>query len=99
MITNNEMEFGAYAEIAYINEGDNQTDFEEILVRERPKYIVLALFGQNEEFEWIIPLLNTDKERFVPVQAWFSDAERKQPRVVIYKVAASNTLGSLPRDQ
>src|SRR3989338_8597460 len=87
MITNNEMEFGAYAEIAYINEGDNQTDFEEILVRERPKYIVLALFGQNEEFEWIIPLLNTDKERFVPVQAWFSDAERKQPRVVIYKVA------------
>lgn len=99
MITNNEMEFGAYAEIAYINEGDNQTDFEEVLVRERPKYIVLALFGQNEEFEWLIPLLNTDKERFIPVQAWFADQERKQPRVVIYKTNVSGTTGSLPTNQ
>ncbi len=96
MITNNEMEFAAYAEIAYINEGDNQTDFEEILVREKPKYIVLALFVQNEEFEWIIPLLSTEKERFVPVQAWFADKERKQARVVIYKVVASEKKGSLP---
>ncbi len=91
MITNNEMEFAAYAERRYVNEGDNRSEFEQILVKEKPKYVILSLLFQNEEFEWIIPLLNTDRERFMPVQAWFGDQEKKQPRVVIYKVLKYET--------
>lgn len=96
MLTSNQMEFGVYAERRIVSEGKNNSDFEDHLAKEKPRYIVLSLLSDNPNYPWVIPLLNDHRERFVPVQAWFGDADKKQPRAVIYKVLAFETKDSPP---
>ena len=88
MLTSNQMEFGVFAERRIVSEGDNLSHFEEHLTDERPQYLVLSLMSDNPNYPWLLPLLNDHQDRFMPVQAWFADAQRKQPRVVIFKVVA-----------
>ncbi len=96
VITSNQMEFAAYAERPILSEGHNRSHFEEILekgqtvgamyVKGRPKFIVVSFLFNNPNLPWLVQYLQENKERFIPVQAYFIDQEKKQPGAVIFRI-------------
>ncbi len=96
VITSNQMEFAAYAERPILSEGHNRTHFEEILVNGQtvgtsyvkggPKFIVVSFLFNNPNLPWLLQYLQENKERFIPVQAYFIDEEKKQPGAIVFRI-------------
>lgn len=66
---------------------ENETEFYKNLLKERPKYMVLSAYEGSPPWSYSWPQNNPDKA--VPVQAYFFDAERTQPAVIIYQLKYS----------
>lgn len=72
--------------------GTTQEQFEGRLVKERPRYLILSIFEPywlNQQFDFNIWIQN-NSNLLKPVNAWFQDAERKQPILIIYEFNWSN---------
>jgi len=58
--------------------------FIELLMENNPKYLVISVFEPWVP-QWTYTFVQGKENIFKPVQAWFNDAERKQPVLVIYE--------------
>lgn len=61
----------------------NEEEFIKLVKERRPKYLILTALERSPDWSYTWPQNNVDKVR--PVQAYFIDAEKKQPILVIYE--------------
>ena len=61
-----------------------QEDIEEIIKNVKPKYLTYSLFERHPE--WVLPFLESNQSKFIPIQAFFLDQEQKQLALVIYEI-------------
>lgn len=72
--------------VYYWFDSEKEQQFNERLLKNKPKYMILSIEGSPQwSYSW--PQNNPDKA--VPVQAYFFDAERTKPAVVIYQLTYS----------
>lgn len=75
--------------------GMTQEDFEGNISAKRARYFILSVF---EPF-WLNPVFDPNKwvqansNFIIPVNAWFEDAEQKQPVLIVYELNWSNFKG------
>jgi hypothetical protein len=74
-----------YAEREVIPFPSNEADFEKIIKENKPKYLVISVFESTEP-KWSYDWPQRHNNTVVPVNAYFADAEQKQPILVIYKI-------------
>lgn len=72
-----------YSERHTVNFPSLEEDFEALLEKEKPKYLMLTLLERSPEWAYSWPERNKDKVR--PIQVFFMDPEQTQPGVVIYQ--------------
>lgn len=85
IVASGEPMFAYYSErkVYYWFDAKDEKEFYESLLKEKPKYMVLSIEGSPQwSYSW--PQNNPGKA--VPVQAYFFDAERTKPVVVIYRL-------------
>lgn len=90
IVASGEPMFAYYSErkVHYWFHVDNEEDFYEQLLEKRPKYMVLSIEGSPQ---WSYPWPQNNPDKAVPVQAYFFDAEKTKPVVVIYQLIYSET--------
>ena len=72
--------------------GMNKSEFITLILRDKPRYLVNSIF----EPYWLNPTfdvnqwLSTHQDFVRPVNAWFADAEKQQPVLVIYEFNWNN---------
>jgi len=87
----------SYTQMVYYTERDvriypileNIEEFDEYMSENRPRFFIISVFEPQlfkEEFRWVHEWLDKNQDRAVPVQAYFSDVERKQPLLIIYQI-------------
>ncbi len=68
---------------------DNSSAFGEYVDKNRPKYITLSLFEPHPP--WINDWLKENEDKHKPVQAYFADAQKTQPILIIYEFKYGST--------
>lgn len=86
LVASGEPMFAYYSErkVHYWFGAENEQQFNERLLNEKPKYMVLSAYEGSPQWSYSWPQNNPDKA--MPVQAYFFDAERTKPAVVIYQL-------------
>ena len=59
-------------------------EFADWIKRIKPKFLTISIFENHPE--WIVPYVQNNTEKFIPVQAYFLDQEQKQLALVVYEV-------------
>ena len=77
-------------QIAYYSERDvygygdmPEEQFQKLIEEVKPRYMMVSIFEQHPE--WVFSYPERNKDRWVPVQAYFVDQEQKQAILVIYE--------------
>ncbi|MFH1331682.1 MAG: glycosyltransferase family 39 protein [archaeon] len=68
---------------------ENEADFDKFITDYKPKFMVISVFERSPDWTYDWPEKNQD--RVVPVQAYYADAEQKQPLLVIYQFVDNST--------
>ncbi|MEM3074690.1 MAG: hypothetical protein QW727_01990 [Candidatus Pacearchaeota archaeon] len=68
----------------YTFAGMNESSFEELLNKAKPKYMMVSIFEPNHP-EWSYNIPKKYRESIMPVKVWFADAEQKQPILIVYE--------------
>lgn len=65
-------------------------EFDKVIADYKPKYYVVSVFEPSiPQWTYSYP---ENKSNFQPVKAWFSDAEQKQPILIIYQITYDNII-------
>lgn len=91
VITFSTTQAGYYSERKLINLGHigNVSHLQEIALKEHPKYLVFSIFepvATQPRLEWFRNYIQTNQTLLTPAQAYYQDAERKQPVLIVYKI-------------
>lgn len=65
----------------------DEKEFYENLLKEKPKYMILSAYEGSPQWSYPWPQNNPDKA--MPVQAYFFDAEKTKPAVIVYQLKYS----------
>ena len=84
IITQSQTQTTYYAErqIKQLNPFENESDFSEYVKEEKPKYLELSAFEHHPTWAYTWPNENNS----MPVQAYFADADKKQPALIVYEL-------------
>jgi phage shock protein PspC (stress-responsive transcriptional regulator) len=84
IVTQSQTQTTYYAEreIRQLNPFENASDFSAYLKEEKPKYLELSMFEHHPNWAYTWPNENNSR----PVQAYFSDVDKKQPVLIVYEL-------------
>ena len=84
VVTQSQPQTTYYSErqIKAISNFENASSFEEYIKEENPRYLEISVFEYHPQ--WVYTWPNENNSR--PVQAYFGDAEKKQPVLIVYEL-------------
>lgn len=68
---------------------DGIDSFNEYVEREKPKFLQVSIFEPHPD--WINTWISQNQNRVVPVQAYFLDAQKTQPSMIVYQISYSES--------
>ena len=73
--------------VSSYSEIKNGTEFEEYLLGNKPKFMIVSIFEYHPP--WVYVWVQENAQRLKPVYASFSDAEKKQANLIVYEISYS----------
>ena len=72
-------------DFAFNNPNQSEEYFNMKMSEIKPKYIVVSVFEPAFTPQWVYEWPSKNQDKVTPVKAYFTDSEKKQPVLVVYK--------------